>query len=123
MEDIVTSYMSCLETGNLDGMLKIFSENGKVLSPLRGEMGCRQFYRDLFRDSMSNKLTLIKLFKENSGESCAAHFRYDWVLGDGTPKSFEVFDVFEFDGKGKIKRLKIIYDPRGISEAYENLRK
>jgi ketosteroid isomerase-like protein len=78
-----------------------------VFSPLYGERKAVEFYQELFKDTASSKITLLRVFE--SGTTGAVLFRYDWVLKNGTSTFFECVDILEFS-QGKIQSLKIIYD-------------
>ena len=122
VEETIKLYLDCLERADLDKMLSLFSEGAIVNSPLRGEVNAPEFYRDLFADTQSSKITLLNIFKSDNPAIGAGHFRYDWVLKDDTPKPFECVDVFRLDSEGKIKHLMIIYDTYNLRAAYEKVR-
>ncbi len=115
------NYLNCLETAEYDKMMKLFDKDAIVNSPLRGIIKADEFYRDLFNDTQSSKITLLNIFTGDKPNISAGHFRYDWVLSDGTLKHFECIDVFEFEGE-KIKHLTIIYDTYNLRKAYKKIR-
>src|SRR3989338_189143 len=124
IEKTIKEYLKGLEVGSADKIIKLFSHDAIVHSPLYGEIQAKKFYQDLFKDTSKSKITLINIFVSQSNPNVAAgHFRYDWILKDGTPNSFECVDVFRFDEDGNIKELTIIYDTSKIRTAHEAMKK
>jgi len=105
---VIKSYLRALENKNYNLIINLFTADGVVESPLYGVVKAVKFYRDLFNDTKSSKITLYQIFKD--GNVGSAYFRYDWELKDGSKFSFECVDIFYFTADGKIKKLKIIYD-------------
>ncbi len=63
----------------------MLSEDGIVHSPLYGDIPAKDFYEDLFADTSQSIITLINTFEStNNPDTAAAHFKYDWILKDGT---------------------------------------
>lgn len=52
----------------------------------------------------------------------SGYFEYSWVLKNKKKSSFEGVDLFEFNEKGKIKQIKIIYDTYGTRENFEEMK-
>jgi hypothetical protein len=124
IEKTIKSYLNGLEVGSADEIMKLFSPNAVVHSPLYGEIQAKRFYQDLFKDTSKSKITLMNIFvSQNNPQIAAGHFRYDWILKDGTPTSFECVDVFRFAKDGKIKELTIIYDTSKIRTSFEDMKK
>ena len=123
MEKSIKEYLKALEIGNYEAMMKLFTDDAVVHSPLYGEIKAVDFYRDLFNDTSKSTITLLNIFKSGNPNIGAGHFRYDWVLKDGTPTSFECVDVFQFAEDGKIKELTIIYDTSKIRPSFEEMKK
>jgi hypothetical protein len=46
-------------------------------------------------------------------------FTFDWQLAGGTQVSFDVVDVLELAGDGRIAALRIIYDTSGARPVFE----
>ena len=123
IEKTIKDYLKGLEVGSYDNIIKLFSPDAVVHSPLYGEIQAKKFYQDLFKDTSKSKITLMNIFiSQNNAQIAAGHFRYDWILKDGTPTSFECVDVFRFDKNGKIKELTIIYDTSKIRTSFENMK-
>jgi len=124
IEKTIKEYLKGLEVGSANEIIKLFSQDAVVHSPLYGEIQAKKFYQDLFKDTSKSKITLMNIFVSQSNPHVAAgHFRYDWILKDGTPTSFECVDVFRFDEDGNIKELTIIYDTSKIRTAHEAMKK
>ena len=124
IEKTIKEYLKGLEISSVEKIIKLFSSDAVVHSPLYGEIQAKKFYQDLFKDTSKSKITLINIFvSQNNPQIAAGHFRYDWILKDGTPTSFECVDIFRFAEDGKIKELTIIYDTSKIRTAHEDMKK
>ena len=120
IEKTIKEYLKCLEVGSYENIIKLFSSDAVIHSPLYGEIKAKKFYQDLFKDTSKSKITLMNIFvSQNNFKISAGHFQYDWILKDGTPTSFECVDVFRFDDNGKISELTIIYDTSKIRTSFE----
>ena len=120
--EVTELYLRALEEGSYDDIIRLFAEDAVVVSPLYGTVKASDFYRNLFKDTAKSKITLLDIFtSENSEDVGAAYFRYEWTLKDGDTISFEFVDVFEFSEKGKIKKLKIIYDTYKVRQIFGKL--
>ena len=114
MEKIIKNYFKALEVGSYENMMRLFTEEAIILSPLYGKMKTVDFYRDLFKDTSKSKITLLNIFKGDTEFIGAGHFLYEWILKEGTSTSFECVDIFRFTEEGRIKQLTIIYDTAKI---------
>lgn len=124
IEKTIKKYLKGLEVGSAEEIIKLFSPDAVVHSPLYGEISANEFYQDLFKDTSKSKITLINIFESQKNTQIAAgHFRYDWILKDGTPTSFECVDIFRFAKDGKIKELTIIYDTSKIRTSFQDMKK
>lgn len=119
---IIKQYLKVLGIGNYKEIMKLFSPDAIVHSPLYGEVKASKFYRDLFADTSESKITLLNIFKGKDNFIGAGHFRYEWKLADGTLVSFECVDIFKFSKDNYIKDLTIIYDTAGIKPAFEKMK-
>ncbi|NIO23159.1 MAG: nuclear transport factor 2 family protein [Candidatus Aenigmarchaeota archaeon] len=122
IEKIIKDYLNALEKGNYEMMIKLFTEDAIVFSPLYGKIKAIDFYRELFKDTSKSKITLLNILKSDNKSVGAGHFLYDWLLKDGTPTSFECVDVFQFADDGRIKKLTIIYDTSKIRPSFERMK-
>jgi len=124
IEKAIKEYLRGLEIGSADEIIKLFSPDAIVHSPLYGDVKAKKFYQELFKDTSKSKITLMNIFvSQNNPQIAAGHFRYDWILKDGTSTSFECVDIFRFDENGKIKELTIIYDTSKIRTSFEEMKK
>ncbi len=103
-------YLHFLETADHKKLAQLFSENGRVTSPIYGNMPAKDFYQGLMQDTNTSKLKLDGVFAEDNGSRLIVLFDYDWTLKNGKNVLFKVSDVFEFDNQGKVEKLTIIYD-------------
>jgi len=118
MNKCIGKYLSCLEAGDYDELMKLFSASAVVYSPLYGKQSAAEFYKKLFSDTNDSKISLLDIFINENSNKAAAHFRFDWILKDGVSAPFEVVDIFEFDDKMKIASLRIIYDTQQTREKF-----
>ena len=82
------------------------------------------FYTNLFADTRQSDITLLNIFESiENNYTAAVHFKYHWILSDGTPTHFECMDIFKFDEQGKIADMTIIYDTAKLRPAFEALSK
>lgn len=122
-EKIMKEYLKRLEIGSAEEIIKLFSPDAIVHSPLYGEINAKKFYQELLKDTSKSKIALMNIFVSKSNTRIAAvHFRYDWILRNGTPASFECVDIFRFAKDGKIKELTIIYDTSKTRTSFENMK-
>jgi hypothetical protein len=119
IEKIIKKYFKALEVGSYENMMRLFTEKAIILSPLYGKMKAVDFYRELFKDTSKSKITLLNIFKGKTEFIGAGHFRYNWILKDGTLTSFECVDIFRFSQGGRIKMITIIYDTSQIRSTFE----
>lgn len=111
-KSLLKTYFQELEKGSYQDILKLFAKDAKVHSPLYGQMEAARFYKQLFLDTQTSKITLKNIFvNPENDDIAAAHFMYAWTLKDGTLVRFECMDVFEFVPQSdQIQCLTIIYD-------------
>lgn len=111
-KNVAKAYFQGLEKGSHEDVIKLFASGARVHSPLYGQIDAVRFYKELFADTQSSKITLKNTFINPENENtAAAHFVYSWTLKDGTLVHFECVDIFEFVPQSdKIQCLTIIYD-------------
>lgn len=124
VDETIHAYLSGLELGDAEVIVKLFTTDAVVISPLYGRCEARKFYERLFSDTAESRITCRELFVGMScPEKAAAHFDYEWRLSNGKQVKFECVDIFEFDlSSGKIRSLAIIYDSRTTRGAFEELK-
>ncbi len=123
IEKVIKDYLEALEIGSYETMMKLFQKEATVLSPLYGKMKAVDFYRELFKDTIKSRITLLNTLKGDDKLMGAGHFRYDWVMKNRTRVSFECVDVFRFAADGRIKEITIIYDTAKIRLSFEKIKK
>lgn len=111
-QNVIKAYFQGLENGSYEDVIKLFASDARVHSPLYGQMDPAPFYKELFSDTQSSKITFKNTFvNPENNNTAAAYFVYSWTLKDGTLVHFECVDVFEFVPQSdKIQFLTIIYD-------------
>jgi ketosteroid isomerase-like protein len=122
MKNIIQEYLTGLESGDPQKMLRLFSDDAVIHSPLYGDVPAKDFFKGLFADTNESEITLLNIFNSiDKAYLCSAHFRYNWILKNGIETSFDCIDVFQFDAEGKIKELTIIYDTYKNRDGFESL--
>lgn len=111
-QDVIKAYFHGLEKGSYEDVIKLFSPNAVVHSPLYGKVAATRFYKELFSDTQTSKIVLKNIFiSTEKPNTAAAHFIYSWTMKEGTQVQFECIDVFEFSLQNNaIVSLTIIYD-------------
>ncbi|MEK6981732.1 MAG: nuclear transport factor 2 family protein [Candidatus Micrarchaeota archaeon] len=120
---IIEKYFKALETGNYEQMIKLFTPDAVVHSPVYGNVKANEFYKKLFSDTSESKIILLNIFEGKDNFTGACHFMYDWKLANGKDISFECVDVFKFSDSGLIKELTIIYDASATRPALKRINK
>jgi len=119
---VLQAYMAALGQSDYATVKGFFVSDGKVLSPLLGEMPADRFFDRLAEASSQNTITPIDIFLSTTEKHHAtAYFQYDWTVRDGTLITFKVMDLFTFEPSGsKVKYLEIIYDTYPIRASAGN---
>ncbi len=121
-DDLVAVYLRALNAADVDLMLSLFTEDGRVDSPLYGPMPAAQFFPALFADTRESILTLRSVMQGTDAEGAATvsfWFHFDWRLPSGVAAPFEVIDVAQLAEDGRIKVLHLIYDTVDVRPAFE----
>jgi hypothetical protein len=96
MEQKIKSYFRGLETADYQSLIQLFEEDAIVNSPLYGRVLAKDFYKDLFNDTSKSKITMLNMFATIGNPLIGAgHFRYDWIMKNGTYDTFGIRDAFE----------------------------
>lgn len=109
-KETANKYIDFLEKGDMDNLLKLFSENAIVDSPVYGVLNAKEFYTKLSNDTLLSELNLKGIFEENESNNIALYFNYKWTLINNKQVDFDVVDIIEFNDSNQISSLKIIYD-------------
>lgn len=110
IKEIALQYIEFLENGEIDNIIKLFSEIGKVKSPIYGTKLASDFFRELSNDTQNSKLKLKGVFEEENSNRIAISFNYKWTLKNNSRIEFDVVDIIEFNENNLIIHLEIIYD-------------
>ncbi|HEC95886.1 MAG TPA: nuclear transport factor 2 family protein, partial [Euryarchaeota archaeon] len=62
IEKTLKLYLKALEKGSYEDIIKLFTENAMVNSPLYGKIKASEFYKELFKDTAKSKITLLNIF-------------------------------------------------------------
>jgi ketosteroid isomerase-like protein len=108
--EIAKKYIEFLSIGDVEKIVNLFAENGKVSSPVYGEKQAGEFYKELTEDTITSELKLKGIFEDHDSDSIALYFEYKWTVKSGKIVEFDVVDILDFDNENKIIALKIIYD-------------
>lgn len=117
-EDLVERYVDALEAGNLEAVLGLFAEGAEVTSPLQGTRPAEAFYGELLESTERSRVDVLGVFEAPDGD-VAADLRYDWRLAGGDEHVFTCVDVLRRAEDGRIRELRIYYDPGDVREAYD----
>ncbi len=117
IERSLQQYFEALDSGDLEGILKVFAEGARVHSPFLGDLTAREFFPKVFAASSASDITLFDVLASTQGQPRAiGYFRYDWTLKDGTRVHFDAADVFDCNAAGEIDRMTILYDTHPLRE-------
>jgi hypothetical protein len=82
-KEIARKYVEFLSNGNVDKVVSLFAENGKVYSPIYGENSAVKFYKTLNEDTVDSALKIKGIFEESGTENIALYFEYTWTMKSG----------------------------------------
>lgn len=120
----VRAYFERLTASDYAGIINMFEPEGEIDSPYLGKMRASDFFSKLGKASQQNKLTVFDVLLGENGDSAAAHFEYDWTLGNGDKIVFQGVDYFRFARSGKFASMSIFYDThptrQDVGDKYEN---
>ena len=107
---IANQYITYLQSGDIPGVLSLFSQDAIVHSPLYGTQSAAKFYEALSNDTANSELKILGIFEDPNSYQLALYFNYKWTLADDSSVDFDVVDILKFNDEYKITSLKIIYD-------------
>lgn len=122
-KETANKYIDFLEKGDMNNLLKLFSENAIVDSPVYGILNAKEFYTKLSNDTLLSELNFKGIFEENDSNIIALYFNFKWTLINDKQVDFDVVDIIEFNDSNQISHLKIIYDTVKSREAVNELNK
>ena len=108
--EIANKYIEYLSIGDVEKIVNLFADNGKVSSPIYGEKPAGLFYKELLEDTINSALKFKGIFEEADSNRIALYFEYTWTVKSGKMVQFDVVDILDLDNENKIIKLKIIYD-------------
>ena len=113
----IRHYFTLMTDGDIEGIIALFADDGKIHSPFLGEMDARPFFEKLGNASTNSVLTVYDVLIGEEGQTGAGHFRYDWTLADGSDLVFEGVDHFTFAPDGRFQSMRIYYDTHPLRMA------
>lgn len=116
------SYISCLENADIKNLLKLFTSEALVHSPIYGTKKATDFFPALQEETTNSQLAIQGIFEEKKSNRIALYFRYIWTLINGKTVEFDVVDIMQFDEESQITELKIIYDTTTARELLKEMR-
>jgi hypothetical protein len=122
-EELATSYLAALGSGDVETMLTLFAPGAMVYSPLYGPTPAETFYPRIFADTSSARLTLLGVTEGRTGLGTPLMmmwFHFDWQMATGAAAPFTVVDVVELTDDGRINALHIIYDTVNTRPTFES---
>ncbi|MGW1077613.1 nuclear transport factor 2 family protein [Streptomyces sp. NPDC002537] len=120
--ELVSAYLAALERADADAVLKLFTSDAVVHSPLYGPRPAAEFYPVLFADTGRSRLTLLGTMDGSSQQGAplvSFWFHFDWRLPSGAAAPFTVVDIAELADDGRIAALHIVYDTVEVRPAFE----
>ena len=123
IEELCRSYLAAMESGDLEALLSIFTEDATATSPLSGKQPVRDFYSYVMRITSARSMTLRTIFIGASEPTRAAiHIAYTRTVGDGKPATIEGVDVFDLtEDLSKFTSATIIYDTVPVRSDFDRL--
>ena len=119
--NIVKSYITFLENGEVEKIINLFTPQGVVHSPLYGTKSARDFYTILSNDTSNSELKINGIFEDQEANRLALYFNYKWTLKNNKVVVFDVVDIIYFNDANKIIELNIIYDTKTSRLAIDSL--
>lgn len=119
--DLCKTYLSALNKSDLPKVISLFSPQGRVVSPLYGELAAEDFYRKLFEDTNESVVELKDILCNSDKHSGALYFTYHWTLATGHLVHFDVIDYIQLNEQDQIESLRIIYDTKQTRQEWDRL--
>ena len=121
IETLCRSYVTHLESGNLEALLANFADDATATSPIFGTLPARDFYTYVLREITDRSIELKTIFVGASDPSrVAIHIAYTRTAKGGRPATLEGVDVFELTGDGnRFAAVTIIYDTAPVRSDFD----
>lgn len=120
---VITQFFSETEKGQFENVLKFYSPNAMIHSPLYGSQEYTRFYKGLIADTKSMKVKVKNIFEDAEHSNLVASLQdFTWILKNGESITVEGVNIFEFTpNTEKIKSIKFIYDTSKVRLLLEKL--
>jgi SnoaL-like domain len=121
VEELCRSYLTAMESGDLEALLANVADDATATSPISGKQPVRDFYSYVMRVTSDRAMELRTIFIGTSDPTRAAiHIVYTLTVGSGKPVTIEGVDVFELTGDGiKFASVTIIYDTAPVRSDFD----
>ena len=121
VEELCRSYLSAMESGDLEALLANFADDAMATSPISGKQPARDFYSYVMRVTSGRSMALRTIFVGASNPLRAAvHVAYTRTVGHGEPATIEAVDVFELtEDRSKFAAVTIIYDTAPVRSDFD----
>lgn len=121
VEALCRRYLTAMESGDLEALLSLFTDDATATSPIFGKQPARDFYSNVMRITSARSMVLKGIFTGASDLTRAAiHIAYTRTVGKGKPATIEGVDVFELTGDlSKFASVTIIYDTAPVRSDFD----
>jgi hypothetical protein len=122
VEELCPSYLTAMESGDLEALLANFAADATATSPISGKQPARDFYTYVMRVTSSRSMKLRTIFVGASDPLRAAvHVAYTRTVGDAQSATIEAVDVFELTkDRRKFAAVTISYDTAPVRSDFES---
>ena len=111
-----------MESGNLDALLSLFTEDATATSPISGKQPVHDFYSYVMRITRSIHDTKTVFIGASDPSRAAIHIAYTRTVGGGKPATIEGVDVFDLtEDLSKFTSVTIIYDTAPVRSDFDRL--
>jgi hypothetical protein len=123
VEKLCRSYLTAMESGDLEALLANFADDATATSPIFGRQPARDFYSYVMRVTSARSMALKTIFIGASEPSRAAiHVAYTRTVESGKSATIEVVDVFDLtEDHSKFTAVTIIYDTAPVRSDFDRL--
>jgi steroid delta-isomerase len=115
-----TQYYRCVRTGDIEGFVNLFSQNGISHDPVGapphvGETGLRTFLEDILK--LCEHLDIAPLESDFFNDCASVKWSALAIGKNGTKTEFSGIDIFTFNQEGKIVTLHAFWDAEPVMAA------
>ena len=121
VEKLCRSYLTAMESGDLEALLANFANDATAISPIFGRQPARDFYSYVMRVTSARSMALRTIFIGASEPSRAAiHVAYTRTVEGGKSATIEAVDVFDLtEDHSKFAAVTIIYDTAPVRSDFD----